>query len=201
MVGLRVGGVGGWSGAELRPAIFAWYFWYISVLKFFTHKVLYLITHLFIYPFPTLSSSKPTNSYWQLLHTIMHHTYTNMESDPDLYHYVWFLRDHPKFPYALLHRLQVCVCARVLIFVFGSVCLWKFDGMTSCLFWILYSMGLWVRARVGHKLIPILSLILHAHISPSLPLSLATPRNNNKQQKRSTASGATSSGAPPPPVS
>ncbi|EWM26057.1 hypothetical protein Naga_101766g1 [Nannochloropsis gaditana] len=37
----------------------------------------------------------------------MHHTYTNMDNDPDLYHYVWFLRDHPNFPYALLHRLQI----------------------------------------------------------------------------------------------
>lgn len=53
-------------------------------------------------------------SYWQLLHTVMHHTYTNMDNDPDLYHYVFFLRDHANYPYAILHRLQVCVCVYYL---------------------------------------------------------------------------------------
>lgn len=55
----------------------------------------------------------------------MHHTYTNMDNDPDLYHYVFFLRDHANYPYRLLHRLQVClcVCVRVWVWVFGeSVC-------------------------------------------------------------------------------
>lgn len=45
--------------------------------------------------------------YWQLLHTVMHHTYTNMDNDPDLYHYVFFLRDHANYPYRILHRLQI----------------------------------------------------------------------------------------------
>lgn len=45
----------------------------------------------------------------------MHHTYTNMDSDPDLYHYVFFLRDHANYPYRILHRLQVCVCMCELV--------------------------------------------------------------------------------------
>jgi len=77
------------------------------------------------------SQSQPPNtmciSYWQLLHTVMHHTYTNMDNDPDLYHYVFFLRDHANYPYRILHRLQVCMCvcflcARVWVAVFGRMC-------------------------------------------------------------------------------
>ena len=53
----------------------------------------------------------------------MHHTYTNMDNDPDLYHYVFFLRDHANYPYAILHRLQVCmyVCERGCLCL-GHVC-------------------------------------------------------------------------------
>ncbi len=36
-----------------------------------------------------------------------HHTDTNTEKDPDLYHYVIFLRDHPNYPWSIFHRLQV----------------------------------------------------------------------------------------------
>ena len=67
-----------------------------------------------------------THSYWQLLHTVMHHTYTNMDNDPDLYHYVFFLRDHANYPYAILHRLQVCV------FVCLSEWAWVFEEGRVC---------------------------------------------------------------------
>jgi linoleoyl-CoA desaturase len=45
--------------------------------------------------------------YWEMLHTFLHHADTNMDTDPDLYHYVFFLRDVPSYPHSILHRLQV----------------------------------------------------------------------------------------------
>ena len=51
-------------------------------------------------------------SYWEILHNVDHHTDTNTEKDPDLYHYVIFLRDHPNY-----HRLQV---ARIYCYVVWS---------------------------------------------------------------------------------
>ena len=75
-------------------------------------------------PLSSFTLPTPTNphSYWQLLHTVMHHTYTNMDNDPDLYHYVFFLRDHANYPYRLLHRLQVCICVCTLVGVGVCVC-------------------------------------------------------------------------------
>lgn len=46
-------------------------------------------------------------SYWEILHNVDHHIDTNTDKDPDLYHYLWFLRDTPSYPWSFFHRFQV----------------------------------------------------------------------------------------------
>jgi len=82
---------------------------------------------------PTFPTAINSHSYWQLLHTVMHHTYTNMDNDPDLYHYVFFLRDHANYPYRILHRLQVCMCACVRLYKFMYMCV----SVYICIYYIM----------------------------------------------------------------
>lgn len=53
-------------------------------------------------PDPTTTTIHPTTQ-----HNVDHHIDTNTDKDPDLYHYLWFLRDTPTYPWSFFHRFQV----------------------------------------------------------------------------------------------
>lgn len=72
-------------------------------------------------------------SYWEILHNVDHHTDTNTEKDPDLYHYVIFLRDHPNYPWSIFHRLQVARVYCYLVWSFTTAGLLMIEPMNMLL--------------------------------------------------------------------
>jgi linoleoyl-CoA desaturase len=122
-------------------------------------------------------------AYWELLHTIQHHSDTNIKDlDPDLYHYVVFLRDHPDYPWTFFHRLQFHRVWCYIVWSFTVAGLLILEPMNYLLFGhgTFPSVGPYVRQRPWFWIKLVFHMIWFPVFFIGIPLYVAWDSNPNK---------------------